>query len=83
MTMTIEERLAKARAARAESDSAQEKNPVKKWHDGDKKSKTLAIKAMCAACMGCEYGRAEPGWRKLVAECSAPHCPLHAVRPYK
>jgi len=40
------------------------------------KSKAYAIKAMCFQCMG-----AEPGWRKLVDECSSTACALYALRP--
>lgn len=62
---------------------APEFNPVRKWESSPKTSKALAIEAMCAHCMGCTKHHLEPGFRKAVAECSAPHCPLHAVRPYK
>jgi hypothetical protein len=55
---------------------------------GNTGSRALAIKAMCASCMGCyiptEDGDngIEPGFRECIRKCSATHCPLHAFRPY-
>ncbi len=43
------------------------------------KSKTMAIKAMCAYCMGFP----DPGWRNQVKECTSPGCPLWTHRPYQ
>ena len=46
------------------------------------KSKALAIKTMCAHCVGCTQNRLESGFRTLIAECEVFACPLHAFRPY-
>ena len=45
-------------------------------------SKALAIKTMCAHCVGCTQNRLESGFRTLIAECEVFACPLHAFRPY-
>ena len=50
-----------------------------------------AINAKCAECMGCTSAlqgdryadHLEPGFRTLIAECSAPSCPLWTWRPYQ
>lgn len=46
------------------------------------KSKALAIKAMCAHCVGCTQNSIERGYRRTIAECEVYHCPLHSFRPY-
>ena len=46
------------------------------------KSKALAIKTMCAHCVGCTQNRLESGFRTLIAECEVFDCPLHSFRPY-
>jgi len=45
-------------------------------------SKALAIKTMCAHCVGCTQNRLESGFRTLIAECEVYLCPLHSFRPY-
>jgi hypothetical protein len=46
------------------------------------KSKALAIKTMCAHCVGCTQNHLESGFRTLIAECEVFACPLHSFRPY-
>lgn len=58
-------------------------NPVEKFFLSDRKSKVLAIKAMCAYCVGCEVGHREAGFIESVRACTAIACPLHSVRPYQ
>lgn len=68
---------------------AVETNPIKLSHQ--KPTRKNAINATCAACVGCtatEQGNGltdhlEPGFRGLIRECSASHCPLHAWRPFQ
>lgn len=64
-----------------ESDSVQY-NPITKALENPK-SKVLAIKAMCAHCMGCTADHLEPGWREEVRNCTASKCPLFNHRPFK
>ena len=45
-------------------------------------SRALAIKAMCAYCVGCTWNSLERGFRTTIAECDVNHCPLHPFRPY-
>jgi hypothetical protein len=46
-------------------------------------TRAKAIKAMCAACMGCTRDDIEPGFRRLIRECTSVKCPLHQFRPYQ
>ena len=48
-----------------------------------KPSRTNAIKAKCAECMGCTADRLERGFRELIRACTSKACPLHAYRPYQ
>jgi hypothetical protein len=57
-----------------------EQNPVVR-NIGNTSSRTLAIHAMCAHCMGCTREHVEQGWRNEVDHCSAQHCPLFEFRP--
>ena len=58
-------------------------NPVDKWEASDKKSRVLAISAMCAKCVGCDTNYIEPGFRVNIKDCELTECPLHLFRPYK
>ena len=58
-------------------------NPVEKFFLSDRQSKALAIKAMCAYCVGCQIDHLESGFRASVRDCSAKGCPLHTLRPYQ
>jgi hypothetical protein len=60
-----------------------ENNPVRKFFYSEKPSKTMAIKAMCAFCNGCEEEHMEPGFRTEIKNCKFVKCPLHAFRPYQ
>ena len=42
-----------------------------------------AIKAMCAACMGCTETHLERGFRDSIRDCTSKVCPLHRYRPYR
>jgi hypothetical protein len=46
-------------------------------------SRALAIKAMCAHCMGCTDDHQEQGFRQSISTCTAPACPLYSLRPYR
>lgn len=46
------------------------------------KSRSAAIKAMCAHCMGCTLGDQEPGYTRSISDCTAQACPLYTLRPY-
>jgi len=49
-------------------------------HEEQPLSLRKAITAKCYECMG---DGGEPGWRRLIQDCCAISCPLHAVRPYQ
>ena len=57
----------------------------------NRRSMRAAFDAMCAHCMGCTakeqgYGEEdwiEPGFRKLIRNCTSPGCPLWEFRPYQ
>ena len=57
-------------------------NPVKRASIAPVTPKK-AITAMCASCMGCTKDHIEEGFKNEIRNCSAPHCPLYYVRPYK
>ena len=42
-----------------------------------------AIKAMCAACMGCSETHLERGFRDSIRDCTSKACPLHRYRPFR
>ena len=48
-----------------------------------KPSRTNAIKAKCAECMGCTADHLERGFRELIRACTSKACPLHSYRPYQ
>jgi hypothetical protein len=50
---------------------------------GNTNSKALAIKAMCAHCMGCTESYREPGYRQAIGNCSSTKCPLYNFRPFR
>ena len=58
-----------------------EYNPIKLFDA--KQTRQRAIKAMCAACMGCTRDRLEPGFRDDIRRCSSTGCPLYIFRPYQ
>lgn len=58
-------------------------NPLEKLKSSDKKSRVLAISAMCAECKGCSETHIERGFRERIRECSSQQCPLHTFRPYQ
>jgi len=41
-------------------------------------TRTRAIEAKCAECMGCTKDHLEEGFKNEIRFCTAPHCPLHA-----
>lgn len=57
-------------------------NPIEKFivKNG---SRTAAINAMCAQCVGCTENHLEPGFRTTIKECTSPKCALYKFRPYK
>lgn len=61
---------------------ATESNPMVRFRDG-KQTRSAAIKAMCAHCMGCTYTAIEPGFRASVRDCTSTGCPLHQFRPFQ
>ena len=60
-----------------------ENNPVRKYFDSEKRTRSMAIKAFCAFCRGCEYDHLEIGFRTEIKNCDKTECPLHDFRPYK
>lgn len=46
-------------------------------------SRALAIKAMCARCVGCSNKHLEKGYRLSISACSCKDCPMHGFRPYQ
>jgi hypothetical protein len=57
------------------------KNPILKALNNPK-SRSAAIAAKCADCVGCNLNHLEPGFRTTIRECELYHCPLHTFRPY-
>jgi len=58
-----------------------EHNPIKRLQQ--RPTRSNAIKAMCAYCMGCTADYIEPGFRASIQGCTAPQCPLYTFRPYQ
>lgn len=50
-------------------------DPLTKWKQSDKRSKSLAIKAMCWSC---SHGQIDE-----IKYCNVEACPLHCIRPYQ
>lgn len=46
-------------------------------------SRTLAVHAMCASCVGCTEGHLEKGFKETISACSSYSCPLRPFRPYQ
>ena len=46
------------------------------------RSRMLAIKAMCAQCLGCTEDHLEKDFRQSIRECSSPNCSLYELRPF-
>ena len=59
-----------------------ENNPIRQLR-AKPSSKTAAIKAKCAECMGCTPDHMERGFRASISECSSYSCPLHSLRPFQ
>jgi hypothetical protein len=57
-------------------------NPVERFFAAPP-SRKGAIEAMCALCMGCTKDHLEEGFKGEIRNCTAPHCPLHPLRPYQ
>lgn len=56
-------------------------NPLLKF--AEKPTRAYAIRAKCAECMGCTKESINPGFRKMIRDCTAPACPLFQFRPYQ
>lgn len=50
-------------------------DPLTKWQQSDKGSKSLAIKAMCWQC---SHGQIDE-----IKHCTVQSCALHCIRPYQ
>ena len=59
-----------------------ENNPIRQLR-AKPSSKTAAIKAKCAECMGCTPDHMERGFRASISECSSYSCSLHSFRPFQ
>ena len=59
-----------------------ENNPIRQLI-AKPSSKTAAIKAKCAECMGCTPDHMERGFRASISECSSYSCALHSFRPFQ
>lgn len=81
--MNIEEKMANLRTKKSDKEVVIYNNPVEKWEMSEKKSKTLAIAAKCAECMGCYVGHIETNFRLNIRNCTSHKCPLYPVRPYQ
>ena len=46
------------------------------------RSRVLAIKAMCAQCLGCTEDHLEKDFRQSIRECSSTNCSLYKLRPF-
>lgn len=68
-----------ARRARKQAGLPAVKNPVEQALENPK-SLRKAINAMCFYCMG---GGKDQGTKNDVRDCTAPNCPLFAVRPHQ
>lgn len=79
----MNEALEKAREAmaakRAAGEPIERLDPVEKARRNPR-SLRLAVSAMCVRCMGGGDGHVP---RREIRECTAPSCPLWAVRPYQ
>lgn len=78
--------LEKARAARVANRDAGERaapisNPM--IRNLRNPTRTNAIRAMCAHCMGCTATSIEEGFRANIRECASTGCPLHGWRPFQ
>jgi len=58
-----------------------ESNPLAQYVA--KPTRSMAIKAKCAECVGCTPTHLEPGFRGTIRECQSFSCPLHVFRPYQ
>jgi hypothetical protein len=57
-------------------------NPIGR-HIQKPRSRTYAIKAKCAECVGCTSNHIEKGFRESISSCSSYSCPLYKFRPYQ
>ena len=80
--MTFPQPKARANAPESSQRANGYVNPVPE-NAGNRTSRALAIKAMCAHCVGCTPDHIEPGFREEIRNCSAPNCPLWHFRPYQ
>ena len=60
-----------------------ENNPVKKLSTAKNATRSMAIKAFCAQCMGCDIERIEPGFISDIRNCTSKRCALYSFRPYQ
>lgn len=56
-------------------------NPILKFQASP--TRTRAIKAKCAECVGCTSSSIEPGFRDTIRHCICRSCPLWQFRPYQ
>lgn len=75
------ERLRKMQEGRALSTAKPQNNLILAYDKNPTRGR--AIKAACAQCIGCTRERIEPGFVKLIRECTAPSCALYCFRPYQ
>ncbi len=60
-----------------------ENNPVKKLLTAEKPTRSMAIRAFCSQCMGCDAERIEPGFISDIRNCTSIRCALYDFRPYQ
>jgi len=60
-----------------------EYNPLQRLKKSKIRSLRASIDAMCAHCMGCTLEEINPGYVNEIRNCTAPNCPLFAVRPHQ
>lgn len=57
------------------------RSSVQKWLDGETLTRGQSLRACCERCMG---GPDNPGYKRMVAECTAQKtCPLWPYRPHQ
>ena len=57
-------------------------NPIARYQK-NLNSRTLAINAKCAECVGCTPNHLEKGFRESISNCTSPSCHLYRFRPYQ
>jgi hypothetical protein len=57
-------------------------NPIAR-HLKNPNSRTLAVNAKCAECVGCTRTHLEKGFKESISDCTSHSCHLYKFRPYQ